>query len=367
MPRSTSDRTCQLPLHASTLNGVMISIVSPGKSVASGKMHPGNENGDSPAIAVCIPVYNDWHVVQLLLAEMDRLAEKSGDKLSVVLIDDGSTEPCPETLDIVLHQLERIQVVHLRRNVGHQRAIALGLCFIHEAVPAALTVVMDADGEDRPADIWALIDRCRQSQERCIVFARRTKRTEGIVFRLSYTGYKLLHRVLVGTGVEVGNFSIVPRALLDRLVGISELWNHYAAAVFHARLPLEKVPLARGERLAGRSKMNFISLVTHGMSAISVYGDVVGVRMLFLSAVLLALALVGLVAVVGIRLLTDLAIPGWATNAAGLLLGSSLSLLLLMVVFVQIILQSRNQAQFLPLRDWRYYVASHRTLHERAQ
>src|SRR5579871_2068110 len=96
-------------------------------------------------ITVCMPVYNDWTSAQMLLEEIDELAERSGEAVSVVLIDDGSTDPCP-VMRRAPRWLRRIQVVHLRRNVGHQRAIALGLCFIHETTERGLTVVMDADG-----------------------------------------------------------------------------------------------------------------------------------------------------------------------------------------------------------------------------
>ena len=342
--------------------------MTPESSAPARELHAGTTAGEHVSgreITICMPVYNDWPAVRQLLEQIDDLAARSKDAVSIVLVDDGSTEPCPPVLHPAVRALRRIDVVHLRRNVGHQRAIALGLCFIHETTRRGLTVVMDADGEDMPADIWALVDCCRRLDERCVVFARRTRRTEGLFFRGSYLAYKVLHRLLVGAGVDVGNFSVVPRPLLERIVGISELWNHYAAAVFHARLPLEKLPLARGRRLSGGSRMNLVSLVTHGLSAISVYSDVAGVRLLLLAAALYLLAAAGLVAVVVVRLFTDLAIPGWATNAAGLLLLSALSALLLMAVFVQMILQSRNYAQFLPLRDWRFYVASHKTLHER--
>jgi glycosyltransferase involved in cell wall biosynthesis len=318
-------------------------------------------------LTICMPVYNDWPAAQQLLREIDDLAAGSKDSVSIVLIDDGSTDPLPPALQPAPRALRRVEVVHLRRNVGHQRAIALGLCFIHETMSGGLTVVMDADGEDQPADIAALVECCRRDGERSVVFARRARRTEGLFFRAGYLAYRILHRLLVGRGVDVGNFSVVPRPLLTRIVGISELWNHYAAAVCHARLPVEKLPLARGRRLSGQSHMNPVSLVMHGLSAISVYSDVVGVRLLLLSALLFSLAAAGVGLVVAVRLFSALAIPGWATNAAGLLLLCALSALLLIAVFVQMILQSRNYAQFLPVRDWRYYVASHRTLHERTE
>ena len=46
--------------------------------------------------------------------------------------------------------------------------------------------------------------------------------------------------------MRVGNFSVIPRDLLSRLVVVSELWNHYAAAVFKSRLPFVTL---KGERI----------------------------------------------------------------------------------------------------------------------
>src|SRR5262249_23652564 len=136
-------------------------------------------------------------------------------------------------------------------------------------------------------------------------------------------------------------------------------WNHYAAAVVHSRMPMDMLPLARGRRLAGESKMNLISLITHGMSAISVYCDTVGVRLLCLTAALIILALGGICAIVAIRLFTALAIPGWATTVSGIVAVVLLNLVTLMTVFVLFILQSRSMAGFLPIRDWQYFVARH--------
>ena len=315
-------------------------------------------------VTILLPVFNDWDSASAMLDAIDRVARDTGDAISVVFVDDGSTEPSPRPFGSRPEAVCRVDIVHLRRNVGHQRAIAIGLCWIHGSLPPGLTVVMDADGEDRPEDIPRLLTRCREERERAIVFARRARRTEGPVFRAGYAAFKCCHWLLVGLPVDVGNYSVIPPLLLDRVVGISEIWNHYAAAVVLARLPVVKIPIDRGRRIAGRSHMKFVSLVTHGLSAISVYANVVAVRMLLFSAVLFGAAILGIVAVVAVRLCTTLSIPGWATAAAGLLLVASLNALLLMAVFVQMILQSRNSLPFLPLRDWRFFVASQETLFE---
>ena len=149
--------------------------------------------------------------------------------------------------------------------------------------------------------------------------------------------------------MRVGNFSVIPRPMLSRLVAMSDLWNHYAATVFKARLPFVTLATPRGYRLAGKSRMNFVALVIHGLSAMSVFSDRIGVRLLIVTTFVLAVAMSGLGAVLAIRLSTDWAIPGWATTATGLLVVVALQGLLMMIVFIMIVLGGRGTAGFLPV------------------
>src|SRR2546425_1137496 len=98
------------------------------------------------------------------------------------------------------------------------------------------------------------------------------------------------------------------------------MWNHYAAAVSKSRHALALVPTQRAQRLDGKSKMNYSNLVIHGLSAMSVHGDTIRVRLLVATSLLIGLTLAGLVCIAAVRLVTDSAIPGWATFAAGTLL-----------------------------------------------
>lgn len=109
--------------------------------------------------------------------------------------------------------------------------------------------------------------------------------------------------MLTGIRVRVGNFSILPFAYLDTLVVMSELWNHYAASVFRSKLPFAMIPIPRGTRFAGTSKMNFVALVSHGLSAISVFGDIVGVRLLIGALAGSLLAGLGIVLIAAVHFL----------------------------------------------------------------
>lgn len=318
-----------------------------------------------PPIVTLIPVFNDWPAVALLLARLDRALADHQLKADVLLVDDASSEPAPTPFPAGRPTaIRRIEVLELRRNLGHQRAIAIGLAYLHEQRPGQAVLIMDGDGEDDPHDVPRLVKKFEEEGRRSVVFAQRMKRSESAVFKAFYALYRGLHWLLTGHAVRVGNFSILLPEAVARLVAVEELWNHYAAAVYKAQLPRTSIPTRRASRLAGAPRMNFVALVIHGLSAISVFGEVVGVRLLVATTLVILLALVGLGAVVAVRLTTNLAIPGWATTAGGLLLVVLMQAVLISLIFIFIILNGRKGANFLPVRDYGYFVLRVRNVTE---
>src|SRR5262249_56545803 len=74
-----------------------------------------------------------------------------------------------------------------------------------------------------------------------------------------------------------------------------------------------EVSTKRGLRLSGHSRMNFVSLVIHGLGAVSVHSDVIGVRALVAMLAIIIVSMAGILVVVILRVFTGLAIPGWAS------------------------------------------------------
>jgi hypothetical protein len=282
----------------------------------------------SGAIAVVTPVLNDWASLERLIAELDRLPALAGRRLAIFAVDDGSFPPPKlEALAAAasgLGAVTAVKVIQLSGNLGHQRAIAAGLVEVSRRPGFDSVLVMDADGEDRPQDVAALL---AAGDGQAIVLALRARRSEGFGFRVGYAGYRLLFRFLTGNNIQFGNFCLIPFKFLDALTHSPATWNNLAAAIMRSRLPTVSVSTPRGQRYAGRSKMNFFALAVHGLSAISVYIDVMLVRVicaaLAVSGVIVAAGLV----VVSVKLFTGLAIPGWAS-----LLGVSLLVLLFQVL-----------------------------------
>lgn len=307
-------------------------------------------------VAVLIPVYRDWAAARIVCRQLDEsLAQEPDSEVHVWLVDDGSPDGRAGWEPLSASRLSSIRTLVLRRNVGHQRAIAIGLCHLYEHFPCDAVLVMDADGEDRPADAVRLLRELRQTPN-TVVFAERRRRMENFTFRAGYVAYRLLHYSLTGIAVRVGNFSVLPSAALPRLVCMSELWNHYAGAVFKSRFPYHMIPIDRGTRSHGQSHMNLIGLVVHGLSGIATFHEVVATRILLVSLMGLSVLLLGLLGVVATRVLTNTAIPGWATFSAGLLLVLATQIVAISFSLVFIFVSSRMTSNFLPLRDCALFV-----------
>lgn len=320
------------------------------------------------SVVAVIPVFDDWESLAVLLGRLDAVAQREGWACSVLAVDDGSVDPDGALrLARPYGALVNVEVLRLARNLGHQRAIAIGLAFMNQERAAGAVVVMDGDGEDRPEDVPALLAEFDRHGGRRVVFAQRARRSEGLVFRAGYHGYRALHWLLTGVAVRVGNFSVLPPERLATFGVLSEAWNHYAAAVFKARIPYAMVPIGRGTRIGGASHMNFVSLAAHGLSAISVFGDMVGVRLLIASGVLLAL-LVAVPIAAGVVWLCD----GGELFSGPARLWIAVAILLCAQVLVGAaaltfsVLSGRNNLSFLPVRDYRYFVAGVRKVHARA-
>lgn len=190
---------------------------------------------DSDDVVFVIPVFNDWEALKLVLERLSSLPELPRDRCRVLVVDDHSSVTAPASLAGNLPPngpIRDIHVLRLRRNMGHQRALAIGLMHVYEHMPCEGVVVMDGDGEDKPEDVPKLLELFHRLEAKQVVFAERRRRTEGIVFRFSYWAYRTLHLMLVGFPVRVGNFSVVPRPFLSSFAVAPELWNHYAAPSF---------------------------------------------------------------------------------------------------------------------------------------
>jgi len=280
---------------------------------------------------VVMPVYEDLEASSKLFLE---LARTQGADTYIVAVDDGSVrQPLPVSA-IEAAQLEGV-VITLRRNVGHQRAIAIGLSYVAENFGDDVVVIsMDSDGEDTPESITELVAGL-SSPDIDVVVATRKSRVESLKFKTFYLVYKLLFSMLSGRKISFGNFMAAKMPAVRRLASMQELWTHVAAAVLGSKLRVQSCALDRGARYAGRSKMNFVGLALHGFRALMVFAEDVLVRVGIACTIVAAASVVGGVLALLLKTL-GFATPGWFSLAFGILLlvflqTAALTLIILML------------------------------------
>lgn len=297
-------------------------------------------------LTVVMPVFNDWESAQILITEIEMALHDLPLEVDVVAVDDCSTVPPPERLEIA-GSVRRVECVQLAGNVGHQRAIAIGLMHIAERNDLDLVAVMDSDGEDTPAELRSITLQALDAPGLGFV-AQRRQRSESLVFKLFYRVYIGLFRLLTGHRINFGNFSVLPAAHVRRIITSQHVWNNFPATVLQSRLPVCYVPTKRGTRYAGESRMNFVGLVAHGLGAISVFSDAVYIRILIGSLALFAVSLMIAAVAVWMKLFTNLAVPSWATTVVGFALIVSIQAIMLPIMMAFLLLSNRATVQPLP-------------------
>lgn len=266
------------------------------------------------SFAVVMPIYEDQEASTRLFRE---LHAEYGDSVYVVAVDDGSVRQ-----PVSIHALEQCGlagvVITLKRNVGHQRAIAIGINYVAEHLSdIEHTIVMDSDGEDTPASIRTLMAPLDASQVDVVV-AERKSRVETLRFRTFYLVYKFLFALLTGRKISFGNFMALKPNAVRRLAVMPEIWTHVASGVLTSKLRVETLPIDRGPRYAGKSKMNFVGLVLHGFRGLMVFAEDVLVRVGIVCAFVAGLTVMaGLIAI--FLKLAGFATPGWFSVAMGIL------------------------------------------------
>ena len=263
-------------------------------------------------IFVVIPCYNEETTIVSFLAELSEVLQKQTSfSFNVIVVDDYSIDNTRNLLtdfskknsvDSVLYK-----IIELPYNVGHQKAILEGLKY-SSANDFSNIIIMDGDGQDDPMAIPQLLERRNTD----VVHVKRGKRNEGIKFRIFYWGYKLLFKILIGKVIDFGNYCIITKNVATCLTDNGFI--NLPGFLLKQKFKRDYIIVDRRERIDGQSKMNFSSLVYHGLYSMLEFAE--EFLMFFLRASLLfsGISLAGILYVLYKRLFTDTAIIGWAST-----------------------------------------------------
>ena len=220
-------------------------------------------------IKILIPVYNDFQSVSKLLIDINSSSSNSKEEFSIILVNDASTEKNDINFSSI-EKINSIKMINMKHNQGHARCIATGLKYISDKEEFDYVIPMDGDGEDRPKEIEKFVEFLKFDNTKPIV-GERIKRSEGLVFKISYTIHKLITFIFAGQSIKFGNFTCLPRSTVKKMINEKSTWSSFSGSLAKLEKNRSTISSIRGERYFGPSKMSFFNLIKHSLSIIAVF------------------------------------------------------------------------------------------------
>ncbi len=250
------------------------------------------ELGPDTLISVVAPVFNEESIVRTFVAEV--LAELKAVaptcRHEIVLVDDGSSDASPQTLDELAEEHAGVlQAVHLSRNFGHQLAVCAGL----DHARGDLVILMDSDLQDDPHAFGPFLRNWQAGYD--VVYAVRSSREESLPSRLAFGAfYRLLQWIAeIRLPLDAGTFSLMDRRVVDGIRTLGERNLYFPGLRAWVGFRQTGVEMARRSRHDRESRVGFRGLWRLSMNAFFAfsYVPVFVFRLLGVFSLLIALGM----------------------------------------------------------------------------
>ena len=220
-------------------------------------------------IVILTPVYNDWNNLGKLLKKINKVFEVSiNNTFDLVIVNDCSKENYNHK-KYKLKMINKIILINLEKNVGSQRAIAIGLKYLKKNYKKNFkTIIIDSDGQDNPKIISKILS-LNEKNPKCSIAINRGQRREPIWFKLFYEAYCILVKLFCFKKIRFGNYSLVYISDLKKITEKKELWSAFPPTLSKNSNRLLHLSADREKRYGGDSKMNFYGLVYHALRVFS--------------------------------------------------------------------------------------------------
>jgi dolichol-phosphate mannosyltransferase len=209
-------------------------------------------------------LYNEERGVEALAERLSAILKDPNYQFEVIIIDDGSTDKTLEKLRVWQDLDQRVSIVRLSRNWGHQAAFNAGL----DVAQGDAVVFMDGDLEDPPELIPELLVAWEEGYH--TVYTRKSSRHQMGLRRFLTKVYYLLVRKINKYGVrpEAGMFSLVDAKVAKVLRQMKESNKSYPNLRSFVGFKQKEVFYARDPRAYGAPKQSLGRLVTDGLNAL---------------------------------------------------------------------------------------------------
>ncbi len=278
-------------------------------------------------VSVIVPFLNEEENLPVLYERLSAAMANQPETLEIIFIDDGSRDGSAQWVADCARRDERVKLLRLSRNFGHQIAITAGMDF----ADGDAVVIIDADLQDPPETIPDLLVKWREGFE--VIYAVRSAR-EGETWMKKFLAarfYRIFHKMAnVNVPMDAGDFRLIDRKVVRALREVRELHRfvrgltcwvgfrqcavHYHRAARHAGST--KYPVWKSANLAWDAMTSFSGKPLRWMMGLGL--------LISFAGGLLALKLI-----VGRLLGWGEAVPGWTSQVTLMLILGGIQLVCL--------------------------------------
>lgn len=282
-----------------------------------------------PLVSYVVPVYREEGNLDLLHERLSAALEQVDVDAELIFVNDGSTDDSLARLVALSERDERVVVVDLARNVGHQIALTAGI----DRASGDAVVIMDADLQDPPE---VSIDLIREWQDGWdVVYAQRRTRKDGLFKRATAS---LFYRLL-GTLSEVeiprdtGDFRLIDRAVVEQLRQYGERSRFLRGMISDVGFRQKAVLFDRDARHVGESGYPLRAMIRFAVDGVTGFSSKPLELISRVGLAMSVLALTGMLYAVGTRIFfPDRVVEGWTFIVVAVFLVGGLQLLLMGII-----------------------------------
>jgi hypothetical protein len=214
-----------------------------------------------------LPLYNDWESLSMLLNKISDQMIYLKQNAEILVINDCSNVKAEKFGKY--KNINKIQVLNLKKNLGSQKAISVGLNYLNKIHHKSIITVLDSDGEDDVHKIPIMIENAEKNDDKVIV-STRTTRQENLFFRLAYFMHKVLTLFFTLKWISYGNFSSFNSKQLKKILANNYSWLAISSCIAQ-NCNIIKIKAGRKKRLIGISKLSIMGLISHSLRVNAVF------------------------------------------------------------------------------------------------
>lgn len=276
-----------------------------------------------------MPVFNEAESLPELYRRMCKVMDGLDGTCELILVNDGSQDGTPQLLRALQTADARVRVLEFSRNFGHQMAITAGLDY----AGGSAVVIIDADLQDPPEAIPQLVTEWQRGAQ--VVFAVRAKRLGESWLKRSTAAafYRIINRLTeLHIPLDSGDFRLLDRQVVLALREVREHHRFMRGLSVWLGFRQASVQYVRNERFAGVSKYPMRKMLRFAADGITSFSYVPLQLATTLGFIAAGMALLGIPAVLLLRLSGYLAFEGQATTLSSVLLLGGVQLIFLGII-----------------------------------